>query len=126
MGSQLSADGYPGSPRHFYLGDSFTMSYLKGHGWTPAFPETQFRAGDVVLSKDVTMPLVWFFRKPLHAELLKTYEFESQFPLKVMDYQGSAGFYASVWGALPFTWSWGPWERFRLFRILEAPGDAAS
>ena len=22
-----------------------------------------------------------------------------------------------VWGALPFTWSTGPWERFRLYEV---------
>jgi hypothetical protein len=72
------------------------------------------------------MPLAWFFRKPLRGRLVATYEFPSRFPLKVMDYNGSAGFYASVWGALPFTWSRGPWERFRLFEILEVPAHVAS
>jgi hypothetical protein len=126
MGARLRASGVQGGERHFYLGDSFTMSYLKEAGWTPAFPETQFKPGDLVLSKDVTMPLAWFFHKNLRGRLIATYDFPSHFPLKVMDYQGSAGFYASVWGALPFTWSWGPWERFRLFEILEAPADVAS
>jgi hypothetical protein len=126
ISARLASDGFSGGPRHFYLGDSFTMSYLKDHGWTPAFPETMFRPGDLVLSKDVTMPLMWFFRKHLNGRLIASYEFPSRFPLKVMDFQGSAGFYASVWGALPFTWSLGPWERFRLFEILQEPAHDAS
>ena len=101
MGARLLANGIAGGERHFYLGDSFTMSYLKEYGWTPAFPETEFKPGDLVLSKDVTMPLAWFFQKHLNGRLLATYDFPSDFPLKVMDYNGSAGFYASVWGALP-------------------------
>ncbi len=126
MGARLLANGIAGGERHFYLGDSFTMSYLKEYGWTPSFPDTEFKPGDLVLSKDVTMPLVWFFQKHLQGRLVATYDFPSDFPLKVMDYDGSAGFYASVWGALPFTWSWGPWERFRLIEILEAPANVAS
>jgi len=113
----LKNQGFEGGDRHFYLGDSFTMSYLRGEGWIPAFPETQFQPGDQVLGKQVTMPWIWFAKRKLELKTLAVFDFPTRFPLKVMDYKGSAGFYASVWGALPFTFSQGPWERFFLVEV---------
>ncbi len=117
IGAILHEQGFEGGPRHFYLGDSFTMSYLRDDGWVPAFASTTFQPGDLVLSKEVTMPLVWFVQKRLPLRAVATYDFPTWFPIKVMDFRASAGFYASVWGALPFTWSTGPWERFRLYEV---------
>lgn len=117
IGPALVENGFRGGDRRFYLGDSFTVSYLRRFGWTPLFPQTELRPGDLVLAKEVTMPLVWFARKPIEVRGLATFDFPSRFPLKVMDMRHSAGFYASVWGALPFTFSSGPWERFRLYRV---------
>ncbi len=117
--AELEKAGYTGGERHFFLGDSFTMSYLKRTGWVPCFPETEFKKGDWVLAKEVTMPQVWFYRKPLVLKEIAKFNYSTRFPLKVMDNQGSAGFYASVWGALPFTFSNSPWERFHLFEIVE-------
>lgn len=114
----LQEKGFKGGERRFYLGDSFTMSYLRSHGWVPCFPETDLRAGDWVLAKEVTMPQIWFYRRGLALRQIAEFNFPSRFPFKVMDNRGSAGWYASVWGALPFTISTGPWERFRLFEIL--------
>ena len=36
----LKKGGFEGGPRHFYTGDSFTVSYLKSAGWTPSFTST--------------------------------------------------------------------------------------
>lgn len=122
---ELAARHISGGERHFYLGDSFTMSYLKRDGWTPLFPETTLRVGDLVLVKEVTMPLIWFARKPVTVREITHFEYPSLLPLKVMDFAGSAGFYASVWGALPFTFSNGPWERFRIVEVVEVHSDIA-
>lgn len=116
---QLKEKGFFGGDRHFYLGDSFTMGYLRAEGWVPCFPETQFQPGDWILAKEVTMPLIWFAHRQLVLREIARFDYPSSLPLKVMDYKGSAGFYASVWGALPFTFSTGPWERFHLFEIIE-------
>jgi hypothetical protein len=116
----LEAKGFRGGERHFYLGDSFTMSYLREHGWVPCFPGSRFQPGDWVLAKDVTMPQNWFYQSSLNLHLLAEFHFPSRFPFKVMDNKGSAGWYASVWGALPFTVSFGPWERFRLYEVGDA------
>jgi len=114
----LEANGFEGGDRHFYLGDSFTMSYLMHHGWTACFPDTVFRVGDQIIGNEVTMPLKWFARRPVVLREIAQFEYPSRFPIKIMDYEGSAGFYASVWGALPFTISLGPWERFHLFEVV--------
>lgn len=117
IGLQLKAKGYAGGERHFFLGDSFISSYLKRDGWVPCFPETELKKGDLVLAREVTMPLVWFYRRPLNLKEVARFDFPTVFPIKVMHYHGSAGFYASVWGALPFTFAEGPWERFKLYEV---------
>ncbi len=119
LAGQLEKAGFSGGERHFYLGDSFTMAYLKRTGWVPCFPETELKAGDWVLAKQVTMPQAWFYKKPLLLKELAQFNYPTSFPIKVMDNQGSAGFYASVWGALPFTISNSPWESFHLFEVVE-------
>ncbi len=123
--SDLKAKGFQGGARHFYLGDSFTMSYLKKEGWAACFPNTTFQIGDRIIGNEVTMPLKWFSKRPVVLKELATFEYSTRFPIKVMDYQGSAGFYASVWGALPFTIHEGPWERFHLFEVVDFRPEAA-
>lgn len=117
VGDVLDQEWAGDSGRRFYLGDSFTMSYLKDHGWTPAFPGEKFEKGDLILSKDVTMPPIWAWWRDVAVERVAIYEYPTRFPIKVMDKAGSAGFYASAWGALPFTLSRSPWERFELYRV---------
>lgn len=108
--------------RCFYLGDSFTSSYLRGAGWLPAFPRTTLLPGDLVLRQEVTMPAWWFRVEARPFSIVKTYEYSSGFPLRVMDNQGAAGFYASAWGALPFTLSESALERYQLLQVLPGPG----
>jgi len=116
-------DGWLSSGRRcFYLGDSFTASYLKYAGWQAAFEQTPLRAGDLLLHQEVTMPPWWFRRSGRRFRELKAYEYRSWNPVRVMDNRGSAGFYASVWGALPFTFSTGPLERYRLLEVLPGEG----
>jgi hypothetical protein len=122
--------------RRFYLGDSFTGSVLKDAGWETAFPETEFKPGDLVLARQVVMPAWWFrlvrlesahgpdgpglFARtdgPGQFEIVKVYEYPWAFPLRVMDNDGAAGFYASVWGALPFAASKSPLDRYVLLKV---------
>jgi hypothetical protein len=70
------------------------------------------------LAKEVTMPSLSFLKSPVVLRRIAVFDYPTHFPIKVMDMQGSAGFYASVWGALPFTFSNGPWERFHLFEVV--------
>ncbi|MFN0117689.1 MAG: ArnT family glycosyltransferase [Elusimicrobiota bacterium] len=117
----LKTEGIVPGPRSFYTGDSFTVSYLKKEGWSPCFENTSFQVGDQVLVKEITMPFISFFKKGLTLKRLKVFSYDTRFPIKVMDMKGSAGFYASVWGALPFTFSNSPWERFHLFEVVGVP-----
>lgn len=106
--------------RGIFLGDSFTSSYLKSVGWEPGFRNTPFFPGDLVLKQEVIMP-PWWFRPPAGAlRPLAVYPYPSRWPFRVMDNRGSAGFYASAWGALPFTVSFGPLERYTLFEVVGA------
>ena len=121
IGADLAARGYSGGPGRYFLGDAFTVSYLRERGWIPAFPSTEFETGDLLLVKEITMPQWWVLGRGLPLRKKDVFEYPTVFPLKVMDYHGSAGFYASLWGALPFTLSNSPWERFLLVEVQ--PGD---
>ncbi|OVE78234.1 hypothetical protein BVX98_00760 [bacterium F11] len=118
VGSKLTSAGYAGGAGHYYMGDSFTMAYLRSEGWIPWFPGTEFEKGDRILTKTVTMPPIYRWREKVDLKLIKTFEYNTRYPLKVMDFRGSAGFYASLWGGLPFSFSTGPWERFVLFEVV--------
>jgi hypothetical protein len=107
--------------RGFFLGDSFTSSYLKTVGWRPAFKDTHLGPGDLILQQEVIMPLWWYHAETHCRRPLAVYEYPSRWPLRVMDNKGSAGFYASAWGALPFTLTRGPLERYTLYEILAEP-----
>jgi hypothetical protein len=111
-------DGWVASGRAcYYLGDSFSSSHLRYAGWRPAFQDTPLKPGDLVLHQEVVMPRWWFRVGANHFRLVKTYDYPSRFPVRVMDNRGAAGFYASAWGALPFTFSRGPLERFLLLEV---------
>ncbi len=119
IAADVARDGLLATGRRgIFLGDSFTSSYLKTVGWEPGFRKTPFLPGDLVLKQEVIMP-PWWFRPPANAlRPLAVYAYPSRWPLRVMDNRGSAGFYASAWGALPFTFSFGPLERYTLFEVL--------
>jgi hypothetical protein len=57
---------------------------------------------------------------PLTLKVIREFDYPSCFPIRIMDNKGSAGFYASVWGALPFTFSNSPLERFHLYEVVES------
>lgn len=107
------------SGRKFILWDSFRAGdLLKGDGWRPAFPETVFQPGDLLLRPEVIMPPWWFEARRAPLALRRIYEYPSPYPVRVMDNRGAAGFYASAWGPLPFTLSRSPLERYGLFEVL--------
>jgi hypothetical protein len=109
--------------RRYYLGDVFTANYLREAGWEPVFADTEMRVGDVVLGRVVTTPTGRFMpRRPVWKEVARL-DLTTRFPIKVMDVPASGGFYASLWGALPFTFSTGPWESFRLYEVMAVPSE---
>lgn len=122
VAKEAERDGWPAGGRGFFLGDSFTASYLKYAGWRPAFPDTPLEIGDLVMRPEVIMPSWWFRVRPENFAVVKVYEYPSRFPFRVMDNAGAAGFYASAWGALPFTISRSPLERYTLLQVRRREG----
>ncbi len=119
---EAAADGWLASGRRgFFLGDSFRARYLKGGGWRPAFQDVALHPGDLIFRQEVIMPAWWFRAESHPLRVLKTYTYPSRWPLRVMDNRGAAGFYASAWGALPFTITAGPLERYTLLEVLPEP-----
>ncbi len=108
-----------GQPAGHYFSEDFTMTYLLRQGWKPVNDPLKLSVGELVVATSVTLPIHWFLRTHPPVRLAASYEDSSHFPVKVMDASSGAGFYASAWGPLPFTFSTGPWERFYLFEIIE-------
>ncbi len=105
--------------RWYYLGDTFTgyAPYLGPQGWEAAFPTTVFHRGDLLLRPRYRTSSWWALPRTLKLNPVLSEEFRSRNPLRVMDLQGSAGFYASVWGALPFVVTQHPLEQFDLYQV---------
>jgi len=123
IGPRLEKKGYVGGAGRYYLGDTFTMSYLREKGWQPAFKGVQFRKGDLILTREITLPPIWNWRENIRVRKIDTFEFPSMAPLKVMHSKGAAGFYASLWGALPYTVALGPGELMNLYEVLSQDGS---
>jgi hypothetical protein len=117
----LARDGVTagGDRALYYTGDSFTGSLLGYAGWKAYFPGSPLKPGDLILRQTVVMPPWWFQAPP--SRVAAVYEYPARWPLRLMDNAGSAGFYASAWGALPWTFSRGPWERYVLLETLAPP-----
>lgn len=107
------------APAGFVLADSFTGSMLTEAGWRPAFESTEMPPGALLLRSEVMMPRWWF--RPRGLTPVAVYEYPSRWPLRVMDNRGSAGFYASAWGALPFALTRGPLDRYVLYQVTPPP-----
>jgi hypothetical protein len=107
-------------PRRFYFSDAFNMTYMRRAGWQPCGDPSSLKPGDLILAPERTLPIGWFFRTHPMVRVVRSFDFPTRFPFRVMDNVSDAGFYASAWGPLPFSLSTGPWERFHLFEIMPA------
>lgn len=107
----------------YFFGSAFTMTYLKKAGWPVCPPFDQLRPGDRIVVSEITMPLSWFFRRRLPLRPVDTIEYQSNWPVKVMDSKSGAAFYGSAWGPLPYSFSMGPSERFHLFEVTPLVGN---
>lgn len=107
------------SPRFYFLGDAFTDAtpYLEDLGGAAAFPDDRLPRGALLVRKTRAMPAQWAGPVRADLEFLGALEYPSRWPLRVMDLPSSAGFYASVWGALPWSFTLGPWERLLVHRV---------
>lgn len=75
------------------------------------------KEGDLVVIPDLPCP------SPLHPKLksrlkLKdTVVYNSKFPIRVMNREAYAGFYASGYGMLPYSFSYAPLETFKIYEV---------
>jgi len=112
----------------YYLGDTFSgyEPYLKPLGWQAAFPNQTFAKGDLLLIPRYRQSSWWRLPETLRLELVDAYDFQSPLLVRVMDIPGSAGWYASVWGSLPYVFTRDPLERFEIYRVLGADSTSKS
>ncbi len=112
-----SADVPPG----FFKGESFVgvTAYLKENGWHTTFPNSTLRPGDLFLEGTISSPTVWLFPPKIEGKLrlVKEFKYKTMLPFRVMSVPDSAGFYATCWGALPWSISELPLERYKLYVV---------
>jgi hypothetical protein len=84
-------------------------SALDRNVWEPKAAGDELAKGDVVLLPFETLPPRFFpaFRQP---KPLAIWVYNTWIPLRVLAFRSSAGFYGSIWGALPFAVSTAPLE----------------
>jgi len=105
----------------YYLADTFDGSqpYLGPLGWQNVLPHQKFNRGDLFLRAYYRKSSWWNVDEELkHFRPVMTLELRSRNPIRVMDVPASAGFYASCWGALPWTITNHPLERFELYQAI--------
>ena len=82
-------------------------------------PHQKFNRGDLFLRAYYRKSSWWNVDEELkHFRPVMTLELRSRNPIRVMDVPASAGFYASCWGALPWTITNHPLERFELYQAI--------
>jgi 4-amino-4-deoxy-L-arabinose transferase-like glycosyltransferase len=103
----------------FYLADTFDGSqpYVLQEGWENVFPNQKFTSGSLFLRSVFRKSSWWTISNPEQFQPVMVWEYTSWVPLRVMDVPASAGFYASVWGILPYAITRHPLERFELYRV---------
>ncbi len=107
--------------RWYYLADTFDGSqpYLLPLGWENVLPHQKFKRGDLFLRAYYRKSSWWNVNEELkHFRPLLSIELRSKNPFRTMDVPASAGFYASCWGALPWTLTDHPLERFELYQAV--------
>jgi len=105
--------------RRYYLGDTFSgfRAYLQDMKWEAAFPDQSFQKGDVLLFARYRLSAWWRLPDSAYWERVGSIVFQNSCPVRVMSIPSSAGWYASVWGALPYVFVREPLEDYRLLRL---------
>ena len=113
-------------PQHhwYYFGDAFDgqQPYLNPLGWENIFPGDPLEPGDLVMKPRYRQSAWWRMPESVPMRIVLSYEARSWLPLRVMDVPASAGFYASVWGALPFVVTKDPLERIEIYQVQSMKG----
>ena len=104
----------------YYLGDTFSAypEYLGPQGWKAAFPDQTYQPGDLIVAAYYRQSSWWRLPDTLVRRRVRTISYTSWLPVRVMDVPDSAGWYASCWGALPFTLTSHPLERYEIDQVV--------
>ncbi len=105
----------------YYLSDTFDGSqpYMQPLGWASALPDQSYKKGDLLLRAYYRKSSWWNIDDKLpNFKLIYQVDMRSRNPIRVMDVPASAGFYASCWGALPWTITPHPLERYQPFQAI--------
>lgn len=115
----LRADGVRPS---YFKSDIFSgiTGYLKEDGWRIVVPgEDALEPGDLFLIGYIQTPVAWIKQPEIRGSLrlIKTYEYRTWLPFRLVSVPDAAGFYATCWGALPWSVSSLPLERYKLYVV---------
>ena len=91
--------------------------YLRPLGWQPLARDEKPSPGDLLLVFTKSLPAA-LQPLPEKAAMEKVLEFGSLIPLRTNDPASGAGFYGSLYGPLPFSFSTAPLERVLVLRVL--------
>lgn len=111
------SDRYAGDSEVWFVGEWGLRYYMEQEGYrylTTA--STEPAAGDIIITPYL---MGWPLAPELldRMELIDTVTDNWGLPLRLMNYDASAGYYGSHWGALPYTFTSQPVETFRVYRV---------
>lgn len=120
-GAELQALAPKPAKQWYYLSDTFdgSQAYMAPLGWQSALPGQPYQVGDLLMRAVYRKSSWWNIDQELHHfRPVLQLDMRSKNPIRVMDVPASAGFYASCWGALPWTVSAHPLERYELYQSI--------
>lgn len=101
----------------WFVGEWGFRHYMEAQGYRylTSASEAPVEGDLVVMTGLMDWPLADSVQTRL--ELLESSDTGTRLPLKVMEFEASAGFYGSHWGDLPWAFSRRPLEQFEIYRV---------
>ncbi len=93
----------------YYMGKA-GYSYLLSNNNSP-------KDGDIIVIPVIAGLHEMATELRIRAELIESIEYESEFPIRLMNYEAKAGYYSHGFGLLPFSFSTAKLEHFDIFRV---------
>lgn len=127
VGPWISQHAEKGSGRNFYWGNGFSgyTYYLDQVGWEAFDSRQPPHAGDrVLVPQNLNAQGSSALLKQWPHRLIQIYTFSTSVPLRTLSLVDSAGWYSSSWGALPFSFSMQPIERFLLIEYTRTQDES--
>ena len=108
---------YPDAGTVWFIGEWGFRYYLEQEGYRYLTSDSIEPApGDIILEASL---MNWPISPQVASrrELIDTMVSDWEFPVRVMNFNASAGYYGSYWGALPYAFTSEPVESFRVYRV---------